>query len=107
MERVEVETVEHNPAEEVVTQSADNVLLSDGIAGASSYFEDTGVTESKSESDIMKGLIQLLKNLKNDPISSMWFAGAFLLKQETEVNKQCSVLIWMIQMTLGILSKKV
>lgn len=54
-----------------MTQPYDNVLLQEFTARASGYFEDTGVTESKSESDIMKGLIQLLKNLKNDPISSM------------------------------------
>ena len=46
--------------EEVVTQS-DNVLLQEVTAGASGYVEDTGVTESESESNITKQLRFLLK----------------------------------------------
>ena len=46
--------------EEVVTQS-DNVLLQEVTTGASVYVEDTGVTESESESDITKQLKLLPK----------------------------------------------
>ena len=55
VDSVEVEAGEIDAAdEEVVTQSADNVLLQEVIAGASGYVEDTGVIESESESDITK-----------------------------------------------------
>ena len=54
--------------EEVVTQS-DNVLLQEVTAGASGYVEDTGVTESESESDIMKQLRFLLKTPQKRSIS--------------------------------------
>ena len=55
VDSVEVEAGEIDAAdEEVVTQSADNVLLQEVIAGASGYVEDTGVIERESESDITK-----------------------------------------------------
>ena len=47
--------------EEVVTQSANNVLLQ-FTAGASRYVEDTCVNESERESDVTKRLKELLKN---------------------------------------------
>ena len=63
---VEVEAGELDAADdEVVTQSAKNVLLQEVIAGASGFVEDTGVIESESESDIAKQLKELLKNSKN------------------------------------------
>ena len=55
VDSVEIKTGELDRAEEVVTQSNDNVLLQEG----------TGVTESESESDIMKWLKLLLKNPQN------------------------------------------
>ena len=66
MDGVEVEAGELDAADdEVVTQSAENVLLQEVIAGASGFVEDTGVIESESESDIAKQLKELLKNSKN------------------------------------------
>ena len=66
MDGVEVEAGELDAADdEVVTQSAKNVLLQEVIAGASGFVEDTGVIESESESDIAKQLKELLKNSKN------------------------------------------
>ena len=92
VDSVENETGEFNRTkEEVVTHSDDNVLLQEFTAGASGYVEDTGVTESKSESDITKRLKLLLKNPKNDPIPSLQSANAIRLKQEkVEVNKVMS-----------------
>ena len=55
VDSVEIKTGELDRAEEVVTQSNDNVLLQEG----------TGVIESESESDIMKWLKLLLKNPQN------------------------------------------
>ena len=66
MDGVEVEAGELDAADdEIVTQSAKNVLLQEVIAGASGFVEDTGVIESESESDIAKQLKELLKNSKN------------------------------------------
>ena len=70
--------------EEVATQSDDNVLLQEFTAGASDYFEDTGVIESKSKSDITKRQKLLLKNPKNNSVPSLRSANAFRLKQEKE-----------------------
>ena len=55
VDSVEIKTGELDRADEVVTQSNDNVLLQEG----------TGVIESESESDIMKWLKLLLKNPQN------------------------------------------
>ena len=72
-----------------MAQSDDNVLLQDFTAGVSGYVVGTGVIESESESEILKRPKRLLKNPKNDPISSLRYA--FQLKQETEeVNKAIS-----------------
>ena len=72
-----------------MAQSDDNVLLQDFTAGVSGYVVGTGVIESESERDINKRPKRLLKNPKNDPISSLRYA--FQLKQETEeVNKAIS-----------------
>ena len=73
---VECETGERDRSdEEVVTQSDDNVLLQEFTAGASGCVEDTHVSESAS--DVKKRLKLLLKNPKNDPISSLRSANAF------------------------------
>ena len=70
MGSVECETAELDRSDEdVVTQSNDNVLLQEFTAGASGCVEDTPV--SKSAGDIRKRLKLLLKNPKNDPISSL------------------------------------
>ena len=64
VDSVEVEVVGLYAAEdEVVIQSADNVLLQEVIAGASGYgyVEHTHVIESESESDITQGLKELLE----------------------------------------------
>ena len=89
VDSVEAEAGELDAAEEeIVIQSADNVLLQEVIARASGYVEDIGVIESESESGITKRLKELLKNPKNDPILSLRPADALRLKQETEeVNK--------------------
>ena len=82
VDSVEVEAGELDAAEEeVVTQSIDNILLQEVIAGSSGYVEDTGVIESESdsESDITKWLKGLLVNLKNDQIPSLRPADAFRL----------------------------
>ena len=72
-----------------MTQSIDNILLQEVIAGSSGYVEVTGVIESESESDMTKWLKGLLINQQNDSISSLRPADAFRLKQEIEeVNKE-------------------
>ena len=72
-----------------MTQSIDNILLQEVIAGSSGYVAVTGVIESESESDMTKWLKGLLINQQNDSISSLRPADAFRLKQEIEeVNKE-------------------
>ena len=64
VDSVEVEAGGLYAAEdEVVIQSADNVLLQEVIAEDSGYgyVEDTHVIESESESDITQGLTELLE----------------------------------------------
>ena len=76
VDSVECETGKlDRPDEKVVTQSDDNVLLQEFTAGASGCVEDTHVSESAS--DVKKRLKLLLKNPKNDPISSLRSANAF------------------------------
>ena len=69
-----------------MTQSDDNVLLHEFTAGDSGCVEDTHVSDSAS--NITKRLKLLLKNPKNDPISSLRSANEFQLKQETEMKEK-------------------
>ena len=55
-----------------MTQSDNNLLLQEFTAGVRGYVVDTGAIES--ESDIIKRLKRILKNPKNDPISSLRYA---------------------------------
>ena len=68
-------------------------MLQEFTAGASDYFEDTGVIESKSKSNITKRQKLLLKIPKNISIPLLRSANAFRLKQEKEeVTKAMSSL---------------
>ena len=57
-----------------MTQSDNNLLLQEFTAGVRGYVVDSGAIESESESDIIKRLKRILKNPKNDPISSLRYA---------------------------------